>query len=75
VATFTYDPTDRRAWVADLVAADRPGSLHLCADHAARFSVPVGWTLVDERAEPPAGGAAVPSSPLLARAFRASLAS
>ncbi len=48
VATLTYDYAAGVATVDDL-APPHPMQYDLCADHAARLSVPNGWELVDRR--------------------------
>jgi hypothetical protein len=76
VATFTFSPAALEAWVGDLDPDPRTLGQHLCADHAARLSVPSGWTLTDLRSDHPRlAAAAAPTSPMLARAFRSAQAS
>ena len=46
-AVLGFDYHEARAWLDDGVE----GAGHLlCADHADRFTPPVGWVLVDRRA-------------------------
>lgn len=68
-------PARLSAWVGDL-ELDRRGVGHdLCDTHAGRLSVPDGWTLTDERTERASLAPVEPTSPMLARAFRAAKAS
>lgn len=47
---LAYDPRNARAWLRDLSRnADPSQGLILCSRHAERTSVPMSWTLVDER--------------------------
>jgi len=75
IASITYDLSSLRAWIGGLVVdADHPGH-DLCAVHAARFRVPTGWDLLDERQVGPAPPSLRADSPMLARAFRSARAS
>jgi len=46
---LAFDPRRATAWLRDLVDAHPSLGLSLCDRHAARTSVPMGWTRVDER--------------------------
>jgi hypothetical protein len=48
VAGVALDPAHQRVWIADL-PADDPLYIGLCHAHADRLTVPVGWSLLDER--------------------------
>lgn len=49
-ALLVYDPRGAAAWLRDRdPVGDRGQAITLCSDHADRASVPVGWTLTDER--------------------------
>jgi len=39
----------REVVIADLVVEPDPNLLDLCAEHVARMTPPVGWTVQDER--------------------------
>jgi hypothetical protein len=75
VASLSYDTPARRAWIGDLLADEERAAADLCAVHAARFGVPVGWELLDERHEVSPPPDLTANSPMLARAFRAARAS
>ncbi len=47
-ATLTYDYAAQTASL-DRLAAPHPMQYDLCDQHAERLSVPVGWSLVDNR--------------------------
>ena len=51
-ATLTYDYAARVATVEQLVAP-HPMQYDLCHQHTERLSVPMGWTLVDQRVVAP----------------------
>ncbi|MDH2442971.1 DUF3499 family protein [Amnibacterium sp. CER49] len=46
VATLTYVYADSMAVLGPLSLKAEPHSYDLCADHAARLSVPQGWSVV-----------------------------
>lgn len=59
VATLTYVYADSMAVLGPLSLKAEPHSYDLCADHAARLSVPQGWSVVrisdpeqDEQSQP-----------------------
>lgn len=48
-ATLAYDYGARVVWLGPLADEAHPATHDLCADHAARLSVPQGWALEDHR--------------------------
>ena len=46
VATLTYVYADSTAVLGPLADAMVPGAFDLCADHASRTSVPMGWEVI-----------------------------
>jgi len=61
-ALLVADVSARTAWLTDL--ADDIAGTELCARHAARFSVPMGWEFHDERTQPAEPPAATDPQPL-----------
>ena len=54
-ASLTYHYASRTAWLDDLDDEAHPAGYDLCAQHADRFGVPLGWTRDDRRhSTPPA---------------------
>jgi hypothetical protein len=49
VATLTFDYTDAMAVLGPLALTREPHGYDLCAGHALRLSVPLGWHLADRR--------------------------
>jgi hypothetical protein len=49
--TYTYD--QKVVWVEDLTPQPHPAAYDLCAAHAERLGVPIGWTKQDLRVVPP----------------------
>ena len=49
MATLAYDYGQRCAWLGPLADEPSPATHDLCAEHADRMSVPIGWTLDDRR--------------------------
>ena len=47
--TLTYEYGRSQVWIDDLTPDREPHGYDLCADHAARLSVPLGWHLADRR--------------------------
>jgi len=47
--TLTYDYGRSQVWLDDLTPEREPHGYDLCASHAQRLSVPVGWHLADRR--------------------------
>lgn len=52
VATLTYAYADSTAVLGPLAEAPVPGAFDLCAEHAARTSVPRGWEVIRLPLEP-----------------------
>lgn len=52
-ASLTFDYRVRTAWLGDLTIDLQPAAYDLCALHAERFSVPLGWDRVDRRSSTP----------------------
>jgi hypothetical protein len=52
-ASLTYAYAQRVVWIEDLTAQPHPAVYDLCAAHAERLSVPVGWDKQDLRVVPP----------------------
>lgn len=48
-ATLTYDYGAKSVWLESLTAEAHPMRHDLCAEHADRLRVPVGWQLDDRR--------------------------
>ena len=48
-ASLTFQYGNRRVWLDDLYADPDPSMIDLCAFHADRVSVPVGWSGEDRR--------------------------
>jgi hypothetical protein len=49
VATLSYQYATRTVWLDNLDEEPDPAGMDLCARHAERLSVPVGWALDDRR--------------------------
>ncbi len=47
--TLTYEYGRSHVWIEDLTAERDPHGYDLCASHAERLSVPLGWHLTDRR--------------------------
>lgn len=52
-ATLTYTYGKQTVWVEDLLPQKQPNTYDLCAAHAERTTVPIGWTKDDLRVAPP----------------------
>jgi hypothetical protein len=52
-ASLTYAYLKRVVWIEDLTPQPHPAVYDLCAAHAERLSVPVGWKKEDLRVVPP----------------------
>ena len=52
-ACLTFQYANRRVWLDDLSPDPEPAMIELCAYHADRVSVPVGWSGEDRRATDP----------------------
>lgn len=53
-ATLTFGYVERTVWVEDLRPTKERNAYDLCAAHAERTTVPIGWTKDDLRVAPPA---------------------
>ncbi len=52
-ASLTFQYANRRVWLDDLYDDPDPSMIDLCALHADRVSVPVGWSGEDRRSISP----------------------
>jgi hypothetical protein len=52
-ASLTFAYAQRIVWIEDLIAQPHPAAYDLCAAHAERLAVPIGWTKEDLRLVPP----------------------
>ncbi len=53
-ATITLRYQEREVLVQPLAPEADPNLLELCLEHVGRMTPPVGWRILDERAEQPA---------------------
>lgn len=53
-ASLTYAYAKQVVWIEDLTPQPHPAVYDLCAAHAERLSVPIGWQKEDLRVVPPA---------------------
>lgn len=53
-ATLTFGYVERTVWVEDLRPQKERNAYDLCAAHAERTTVPIGWVKDDLRVAPPA---------------------
>src|SRR5919201_4074793 len=53
-ASLTFAYSQRVVWIEDLTQAPHPAAYDLCAAHAERLAVPIGWAKEDLRMSPPA---------------------
>lgn len=53
-ATLTFAYHERTVWVEDLRPVKERNEYDLCAAHAERTTVPIGWIKQDQRIAPPA---------------------
>jgi hypothetical protein len=53
-ATLTFGYVERTVWVEDLRPQKDRNAYDLCAAHAERTTVPIGWRKDDRRVAPPA---------------------
>lgn len=51
-ATLSFNYQQRTVWIERRSDEPHPSTYDLCADHAERISVPVGWSLTDCRERP-----------------------
>lgn len=52
-ASFTYAYAKQVVWIEDLTPQPHPAAYDLCAAHAERLAVPLGWDKEDLRVAPP----------------------
>ena len=52
-ASLTYAYAKKVAWIEDLTPQPHPAVYDLCAAHAERLAVPIGWAKEDLRVVPP----------------------
>lgn len=52
-ASLTFAYKQQLAWIEDLAQDPHPAAYDLCAAHAERLAVPIGWTKQDMRVTPP----------------------
>jgi hypothetical protein len=52
-ASLTYAYVESRVWIEDLTPQPHPAAYDLCAAHAERLAVPLGWRKEDLRVVPP----------------------
>lgn len=52
-ASLTFAYSQQQAWIEDLTQDPQPAAYDLCAAHAERLAVPIGWTKQDLRVTPP----------------------
>lgn len=52
-ASLTFAYAKRVVWIEDLTPEPHPAAYDLCAAHAERLAVPVGWAKDDLRVAPP----------------------
>ena len=53
-ASLTYAYAKKVVWIEDLTPQPHPAAYDLCAAHAERLAVPLGWEKEDLRIVPPA---------------------
>lgn len=53
-ASLTYAYAKKVVWIEDLTPMPHPAAYDLCAAHAERLAVPIGWDKEDLRVVPPA---------------------
>lgn len=53
-ASLTFAYAQKVVWIEDLITQPHPAAYDLCAAHAERLAVPIGWTKEDLRVVPPA---------------------
>lgn len=52
-ASLTFAYHQRVVWIEDLTPQPHPAAYDLCAAHAERLAVPIGWAKEDLRVVPP----------------------
>ena len=53
-ASLTFAYAQKVVWIEDLITERHPAAYDLCAAHAERLAVPIGWNKEDLRVVPPA---------------------
>ena len=53
-ASLTFAYAQKVVWIEDLIDQPHPAAYDLCAAHAERLQVPIGWRKEDLRVVPPA---------------------
>ncbi len=53
-ASLTFAYAQKVVWIEDLIGQPHPAAYDLCAAHAERLAVPIGWNKEDLRVVPPA---------------------
>jgi hypothetical protein len=59
-ASLSYRYEEQAVWVGNLLPDD--SQHHLCAPHADRLKVPIGWQLIDLRVDPLASESFAPDA-------------
>lgn len=52
-ASLTFAYGRKKVWIEDLVTDPHPATYDMCAAHAERLAVPIGWDKEDLRVVPP----------------------
>lgn len=52
-ASLTFAYAQKIVWIEDLITQPHPAAYDLCAAHAERLAVPIGWLKEDLRVVPP----------------------
>jgi uncharacterized protein DUF3499 len=52
-ASLTFAYAQKVVWIEDLIEQPHPAAYDLCAAHAERLAVPIGWQKEDLRIVPP----------------------
>lgn len=52
-ASLTFAYRTSTVWIEDLISEPHPAAYDLCAAHAERLAVPMGWNKEDLRLAPP----------------------
>ncbi|MEX2554759.1 MAG: DUF3499 family protein [Actinomycetota bacterium] len=52
-ASLTFAYAQMVVWIEDLISQPHPAAYDLCAAHAERLAVPIGWKKEDLRVVPP----------------------
>lgn len=57
-ATLAFRYAHQQVWLYELSSSPHPSTYDLCQAHADSLTVPLGWSLIDERPAPPETGTA-----------------